>query len=123
MAYIPKGAEWFLAEIIQEFQVEGESLRDVYINFLLVHAHTPEQAYERAIELGKEHDYEYKTPDGKIAHSVFRGLHNLHVIHDKLEHGAEILYEERCDLAEEQVKKLATPKHELNVFRPHEEDL
>ena len=49
---------------------------------------------------------------------VFRGLGELVVIHDELEHGAELAYQERVGLTEEQIRALVIPKVQLGVFAP-----
>jgi hypothetical protein len=122
VAFIPEDAKWYLAEIVQEFQVEDEDTSLVFINFILIRADSPEEAYERSLEEGRHHEYTDLNTDGKRVKSIFRGLHNLHVIHDELEHGSEIIYERREDLSEEQVQKLVRSKADLNVFRPREYD-
>ena len=50
MAYVPKDAEWFLAKLVEEFHVSGHERNVVHINYILVQARTPEEAYRRAIE-------------------------------------------------------------------------
>jgi hypothetical protein len=118
MASIPEDAKWYLAEIVEEFQIMGEQANLVHINFVLVRADSSEEAYNKAIELGKEGESSYENKDGKLVTCVFRGLHNLHVIQEELEHGAELLYERQVGLTEEQVGALVRPKNQLNVFRP-----
>lgn len=41
---------------------------------------------------------------------VFRGLGEMNVIHDGLEHGAELIYREGVGLSEEQICALVKPK-------------
>jgi hypothetical protein len=49
---------------------------------------------------------------------LFRGLRNLRVIHDRLEHGAELAYSEHIGLTEEQVLEWVNDKDQLDVFGP-----
>ncbi len=93
LAYIPEDAKWYIAEIVQEIKIEDEETSLVWINFALIRADSPEEAYERALEVGKQSEYTDRNLDGKMVHAIFRGLHNLHVIHQELAHGSEILYE------------------------------
>jgi hypothetical protein len=90
----------------------------IHINCLLIRADSPEEAYDKAIELGKEAEDQYENTDGDQVSVVFRGLRNLLVIYDELEHGAEIKYAEIVGLSEEEIRNLVAPKAELGVFEP-----
>ncbi len=120
MGHIPKDVEWFLAEIVLEIKVEGDSRNVVHNNWTLVRAHTAEEAYERAVQLGKGQESEYLNPEGKRVQFTFRGLRELSCIHDPLEHGSEITFEERIGISEDDVLKMLTPKTDLDVFKPWE---
>jgi hypothetical protein len=48
MAYVPKNAEWFLAEIVQEIRVADRKRNIIHMNFVIIHAPSPEAAYVRA---------------------------------------------------------------------------
>ena len=117
MAWIPEDAKWYLADIVEEFQVEDEATSLVHVNLTLIRADLPEEAYEHSVEVGKQHETVYQNTDGKTVTVVFRGLRNLHVIYEPLEHGSEILYERKEDITEEQIAKLLRSKAELSVFR------
>ena len=118
MGYIPKSAKWYLAEIVQQITVEGDSRNVVHTNLVLVRADSPEDAYEKAIELGTAGDRSYENPDGKHVTFRFRGLHDLNVIHNELKHGAELGYSENTDLDESAIREWVTPKEELGIFLP-----
>jgi hypothetical protein len=118
MAYIPKDAKWYLADIIEEFRVAGERDNLIHKNTVLVRADSPEEAYDRAIKLGKAGEISYENSDGKLVTCTFRGLQNLQVIYEELEHGAELMYEQWVGLSEEEVARLVRTKQRLNVFLP-----
>src|SRR5579883_1726762 len=118
MAYIPKDAKWYLADLIEEFRVAGERDNLIHKNTVLVRADSPEEAYDRAIELGKAGEISYENSDGKLVTCTFRGLQNLQVVYEELEHGAELMYEQWVGLSEEEVAGLIRPKQRLNVFLP-----
>ena len=118
MGYIPKGAEWFLAELIQELIVEGDEHNIVWRNLTLVRAVSPEEAFEKAMSLGSAGDTEYRNSDGALVTTRFRGISFLDVIHDPLEHGAELLFRSDVGLSEEQIVKLVHRKEELEAFQP-----
>jgi hypothetical protein len=118
MAYIPESAEWYLAEIVEEIIVEGDSRHIVHTNLVLIQAKTPEQAHDKAMELGTAREQSYENPDGKAVKFRFRGLHDLNVIHDKLEHGAELIYWANLDWDESAIRGWVTSKENLGAFKP-----
>jgi Domain of unknown function (DUF4288) len=118
MAYIPENAKWYLATLVEEITVEGETPNIIHKNLVLVRAGSSEQAYERAHELGTQAELQYENPSGKIVRVKFRGLNTLNVVHDELEHGAELQYEELVGLSADEVEGLIRRKEDLSVFRP-----
>lgn len=104
--------------MVEEIRVEGDSRNVVHKNYVLVRAASPENAYERAQELGKNSESSYDNPEGKLVQIRFRGLSQLNVVYDDLDHGAEIYYEELCNLSEEQLNALVRSKEDLAVFQP-----
>jgi hypothetical protein len=118
MAYVPDDAEWFLAEIVQEIQVAGCKRNIVHINFVIVHAPSPEAAYLCAMKMGKEGDISYVNERGKQVTIRFRGLRDLDVIYDPLEHGCEIMFTEKLGVSAKGIQRLVRSKSELEVFMP-----
>ena len=118
MAYIPENAKWYLATLVEEITVDGETTNIIHKNLVLVRADSPEQAYERAHELGTQAELEYENPGGKTVRVKFRGLNTLNVIHEELEDGAELQYEELRGLSADEVEGLIRRKEDLPVFRP-----
>jgi hypothetical protein len=122
MAYIPEEARWYLAEIVEEIKVEGTSSNVVHNNLVLIHAQSPEEAYDKAIARGEEANMTYENTDGQAVTITFRGLSELNVIMDDLEDGAEIAYEEMENLTEEEIQELLPSKGELGVFQSVESE-
>ncbi len=118
----PDDAKWYLTDIIQEFSFVGDYDNVVYKNLILVRADSPEEAYEKAMLLGKDYNFSYDNTDGEKVTSTFRGLRDLYVIYEDFEHGAEILYGESEGLSEDEILNMITPKAELAVFAPREVD-
>lgn len=108
----------FLAELVEEIRVEGHRRNIVHINYVLIHANSPEQAYKKAIERGKQSNCDYLNPAGEAVRGRFRGLRNLDVIHDPLEDGCEIMFVEKLGVATHGMPKLIRKKHQLEVFLP-----
>jgi hypothetical protein len=120
MAYIPKNARWFIAEVVVRIRVAGDRRDVVHANFLLVRADTPARAYVRACALGRAEEMTYRNPAGKKVTARFLGLRELHVVHDELEDGAELLFEEHVGISTAAARSLVRPRSKLAVFRPIE---
>jgi len=121
MAFIPKDAKWYLAEIVLKITVEDDPRNVVHTNWVLVRADSPEEAYERSLSLGRQWEGDrYENPAGKMVRTDFCGLRDLNVIHEELEDGAEITFEEEIGLSDEEIRKKISSKDRLGVFRPLE---
>jgi len=116
VGFIPKDACWYLADVI----IEDDPRNLVHVNTHLVEAESPEQAYEKALALGRSSEQEYANTDGKQVRVLFRGVRELNVIHDALEDGAELAYSETVGIPEEQLRGWITAKEQLGVFAPIE---
>jgi len=117
MGYVPPNAQWYVAELVEETRVEGDVRNVVHKNLVLIRADSPEDAYEKALFLGRESQICYENPDGKQVYVSFRGLGELNVIHDQLDHGAELLYEQHINVPNEQIQKWVLPREQLAIFR------
>jgi Domain of unknown function (DUF4288) len=118
MALIPPDAIWYIAELIEEIQVADSPTNIVHRNFILVRADSPDDAYEKALTLGKDAETEYENPAGKLVRLTFLGLGGLHVVHDTLEHGVELMYEESFGVAPDELQKWVRTKEQLEVLLP-----
>ncbi len=116
MAYIPKGARWYLADVVLEHAVEGDPRNLVHVNLHLIEAESPERAYEKAIALGQASQQVYANTDGQQVRVTFRGLRDLNVIHDGLEDGAELVYEESAGVPEDRLSTWLRAKEQLSIF-------
>ena len=120
--WIPKDMEWFLADLIQQFTfLDGSHI--VWVNTILVNANSVEQAYEKALERGNAYNYSFINTDQEEVKMSFRGLRDLYLIYDKLEDGAELLYEEYEEISEEEIAAMVTPKEKLAAFEMHGPEL
>jgi hypothetical protein len=118
LGFIPASAKWYLAEIVVQITVEDDPRNVLQTNTVLVRADSPEEGHAKAMELGRSAELSYENPNGKLVKFHFLGLHDLNVIHDELEHGAEIAYSETIGLDESAIEKWITPKESLGVFAP-----
>ena len=120
MAYIPRNARWYIAEIVERLQVQGDPRAVVHVNLCLIDATGPAIAYRKALALGKAAEITYLNPKGRKVTVEFLGLRDLNVVHDRLEHGAELLYRQYVGLTAAAARKLVTGRMKLSIFRPLE---
>lgn len=120
MAFIPPGIQWYLADIVLEHRIDGDSRNLVYFNTHLVEASSPDEAYDKAQNLGRSADEQHENTDGRTITVLFRGLRALSVIHEPLEDGAEIMYNEEIGMSEEKLVECCPPRERLGVFLPIE---
>lgn len=90
----------------------------VHFNTALIRADSPEDACEKAPEPGAGRDVSYRNPEDKRVTIAFRGLQDLNVIHDYLEHGAELVYRATIETDEAEIQKYIYSKEQLGVFSP-----
>lgn len=117
MAYIPQDARWYLADLVLELTVEGDPRNLVHVNIHLIEADSPDLAYEKATALGRESEQVYTNTAGREVRVKFRGLRELNVIHDGLEDGAELTYEESTAVPEAELAAWVRSRERLAVFR------
>jgi len=116
--FIPENTEWFIGELVEEFQAADQPENLVHINTILIRADSPEIAYEKALTLGESANRVFTNTDGIDVRVNFRGLRGLYPVYDRLEDGAELLYEKREGMSDEAIAKMVKPKEELAVFSP-----
>jgi hypothetical protein len=118
MAFVPKDAKWYIAELVEELTVEDDPTLTIHINMILVRADDPEEAYQSALQLGSEYQTSYENPGGKTVTIRFAGIHTLNVVDDELEHGAELSYRRIQSTDPATASTLVRPKEELGIFAP-----
>lgn len=118
MAHIPDDTKWFIAQLVEEFRVGGSKRNAVHINYVLIEASRPGEAYQKAIKLGRQANNEYENSEGKKVIHRFVGLRDLDVIYFPIEHGCEIMFEERLGVGPAALRRLIRKKADLEAFRP-----
>lgn len=118
MGHIPSDAEWYIAELVMEITVHGAAANIVHRNSMLIHADSPNEAYDKALVLGKEGETQYINPKDQRVQIRFRGVSKLDVIYEPLEDGAELYFEEQRGVSQSEIDKLIPPKEKLEVFTP-----
>lgn len=116
MANIFQDRQWYVAELVQEINVEGQQ-SIIHISPILVEANFPKEAYKRAIGLGQRSETVYQNTEGKLVTLIFRGLRYLNVVVEGLTHGAVFFLEKRVELTQAQIEQMILPKKGLGAFR------
>jgi hypothetical protein len=117
--WIPKDMQWFLADIVEELKVGDAEDSTVWINTHLIKASSPEEAYEKALSHGKLCESTWINTEGEQVVSRFRGLRDLLLIYEKLEDGAEIMWEEQEDVSEKEIQEMIKPRALLGAIEAH----
>ena len=117
MPFIPPNAKWYLADIVIEYIIQDEPDRLVHTNLILIRADSPEEAYQKALIVGHAYETIYSNSEGKRVTETFKGLHGLNVIHEELQHGAELAYQKHVGMSDQELAAWIRPKERLNVFR------
>jgi hypothetical protein len=113
----PQSQEWFLATLITEISIEGETRNVVHRNLFLVSARSPEEAYHKALQIGHEGEITYDNPAGRQVRHSFRGVAQLEELVDgEPADGAELAFEQHVAVSEEEIQALVPPKERLRVF-------
>ncbi|MFZ1087156.1 MAG: DUF4288 domain-containing protein [Terracidiphilus sp.] len=110
--------EWFLAELVMKITVAGDPQNVVHQNLVLIRADSAEEAYEKAIQLGKKEEISYDNPAGKAVHIHFEGVSDLIDIQEDLEDGAELDFRSTVAMPEEKIRSLVKPRERLRAFLP-----
>ena len=118
MGYIPKDAEWYIAELVMEITVHGARCNVIHRNLFLINARSPEEAYQKAVHIGQTGNTEYQNPKDQYVEIRFKGVSKLDVVYEPLEDGAELSFEEQLGVSESEIQDMIPPKENLAVFTP-----
>lgn len=121
---------WYIAEIIQKCEPvdrnEKQDLRRVttWGNHHLIKANSPEKAFEKAVQIGKEGEYTFTNTDKIIMEWIFVGIADLIPIYDDIEDGAEIMWTDYGFISDRRTKRIPQTKEEiLKIIKPKNKKL
>ncbi|MGO9777947.1 MAG: DUF4288 domain-containing protein [Terracidiphilus sp.] len=110
--------EWFLAELVMKITVADDPRNVVHQNLFLIHANSADEAYEKAVQFGKNEEISYDNPAGKAVHFHFEGVSDLVDILGELEDGEELDFHYTVDMPEKRIQSLVLPRERLRAFLP-----
>jgi hypothetical protein len=111
--------QWYISHEIlcaEPYDQETDEPLTVWENLILIRANSPEEAYEKANQHGRDSEEEIRIDEKKGRHR-FVGLKDLVLIYDDLEDGAELEWHE-MELTRAQAKELTKQKEQLHAFNP-----
>ena len=111
--------QWYISHEIlcaEPNDQESDEAQTVWENLILIRANSPEEAYEKAMQHGRDSEQEIRV-DGKKGYHRFLGLKDLTLVYDDLEDGAELEWHER-ELTKVQAQGLTKQKDQLHAFNP-----
>lgn len=113
---------WYLAELLEEYQAANDNTALLHVNWILVNADDAEEAYSKSLDFGKRLNQEYHNTEGILITVTFRGLRNLCEIYEEFADGSEIAYERFEDISRSEIERMIRSKEELAVFLPTDWD-
>lgn len=116
MGHVPEDAEWYTAELVMEIVVHGARCNVVHRNLVLINAHSPDEAYSKALQNGQNSETQYMNLKDQFVEIRFRGIAQLDVVYEPLADGAELCFEERLEVPESEIQGVVLPKEKLKVF-------
>lgn len=112
--------EWYVVEIIEKCEPvkrnEKQELRRVttWGNYHLIKAKNPEEAFEKAVKLGKEGEYKFTNVDKLEMEWIFVGIGDLIPIYeDNIEDGVEIMWTDYGFISNRKAERFARSKNEI----------
>jgi len=118
VGHIPENAEWYIAELVMEITVHGARCNALHRNLVLINAHSPEEAYQKAIDTGRGGETDYRNLQDQLVEIRFRGVSKLDFIYEPLVDGAELYFEEQLAVPESEIQNMIPPKEKLDAFTP-----
>jgi hypothetical protein len=116
---IINNGNWFLAEIIEKYEPLDSNKTQVmrrvttWGNYHLIYAESPDEAYDKAVIIGKESNYTFTNSDKMKMKSEFLGIGDLLPIKEDIEDGAEIFWNDYGFISAKRSERLTLTKKEL----------
>ncbi len=117
---IKNNGDWYLADIVERAEMVGDDKTNpnrrclTWVNSVLIQATSVEEAYDKAIKIGKKnYTLRYKAASGRICSWKVLGLSSLLPIYEDIEDGAEIAFTDKGHIAAKTSKALVRTRREI----------
>ena len=122
-----KKGNWYIVKIIQKCDSverdENQDLRRVttWGNYHLIKADSPEDAFDKAVIIGKEGEFKFTNDVGLEMEWIFVGIGDLLPIYeDAIEDGIEIMWTDYGFISNRRAQRMVSSKDELlKDFKPY----
>lgn len=115
---MPTEEKWYIADLVMEITVSGDSRNIAHRNLVLIRANSAEEAYDKAMVFGRQAETSYDNPRGMLVQIGFRGIAELEEMYEPLEDGSELTFKEHIAVSQAELSNWILPKDQLMVFRP-----
>jgi hypothetical protein len=88
------GDHWYLADLVVQFDIQGDSEYLYHVNTVLIKASSVEEALTKAEVIGVRSNLDYVNTDNAKVKARFLGLRNIVELLEPLEDGSELYYDE-----------------------------
>src|SRR5262245_27873359 len=120
---------WWVASYIERFEYYDENKSNTarrclaWENTVLIRARSREQAYRKAVALGRQSNGNegWNSETKRRGAWRFEGLTELLPVYEELMDGAEILWKEHENRTVKAIRSLVKRKRDLSVFNDREE--
>lgn len=122
MATRKTDARWRLADVVMEFVIEGEPRNVVHVNTHLIEAASAEEAYHKALTIGRAGRMTYRNPYGRRVRVLLRGLEQIRDIAESLADGAALRFRQLVGVPEHAIRQRPRANRRLFASTPITED-
>jgi hypothetical protein len=118
MTFVRSGWNWYVAQLVLESKVQDEPRPIVQIESILLHAESPNAAYEKATELCASPEHAYRNSSGVPVRQSYIGIHDIDNLQVEAPHDGLTLSVQRLDeMCGIDAITLAHSREELTLFR------
>ena len=115
-----ENGNWYIVELIEKCEPvernENQDLRRVttWGNHYLIKAESPEEAFDKAVEIGKECEFKFTNTDNLEMEWIFVGIGDLLPIYENIiEDGVELMWNDYGFISNRRATRMALTKEEL----------
>jgi hypothetical protein len=120
-----ENGDWYIVEIIEKCEPvnrdETHELRRVITwgNHHLIKASSIEQAFDKAVKIGREGEYKFINSDNIEMEWIFVGIGDLLPIYEDIEDGSELMWTDYGFISNRRTMRMSFEKQELmNLIKP-----
>src|SRR4051794_19888279 len=98
---------FFIADLVFKYRVEGQLEDLAEISTCVIEAATSNEAHDKAFEIGREREVDFEDYRGRMVTIVFVGIRHLHCVAEGFRHGAVLRYIDDVLLSDDELSAMA----------------